>query len=450
MWESLDWVDIDVRVPPRDAALEVDDWGHNPNTHHILADIYRALHGPGILRDGPAVAVPLADVLERIKRGLIIEELVLFKAIRPTPSLIVPVVPPPVVPPPVVPPPRKTWIKIKVVHADGTLVQGLKWELSLPARPRPDRGKTNPISKSRLQSGQASIWFPMKAPAVKPGKRPKRPTTRTNDIEIDVLHEDGTPVVGRKWVLTLPDGTEKTDTLRIGTDSGTDKETNTIKVETDEPGNCSIAFPWSAAPVAHPGKKPPGELPVMPAGRWSARWDSEQQVKLGQRRTMVFSAPDVPRNTPVKFKLRLTTTSLEGEVLSKDIAERSVPCQGTTTTLAWSQWFEPEWVLYTAKIVEGSTKSVFPAVTFTFSVSVSSRAIDSSNDLQYNDTIYAKIHGSTEEEDSLLKNQEYVLLGPWGTYLGKTDSEGCLRVENLPPGGTMVLIDGVVVNPVPL
>ncbi len=171
MWESLELVDIEQRVPPRDAALEVDDWGNDPATHHVLVDIYRTLHGPGVLREEAAVVTPLLEVLERIKRGFITKELILVRQEH-LPQKIN-VVPPPVVPPPVVPPSKKTWIKIKVVLADGTtLVRGRKWELTLPSRPRPERGTANPISRSNLEPGQASIWFPWKARTVQPLARP--------------------------------------------------------------------------------------------------------------------------------------------------------------------------------------------------------------------------------------------------------------------------------------
>ena len=135
----------------------------------------------------PEVAVPLEDVLERIKRGLITGELVLVKVDRPCPSKIgPPVVPPPVPRPPVPPPLSKAWIKIRVIHADGAPVLGREYLLTLPngemktgelktAGPgSKERVGDNTIHLRGIDRGACSIKFPHKAKQVQPGERPPR------------------------------------------------------------------------------------------------------------------------------------------------------------------------------------------------------------------------------------------------------------------------------------
>jgi type VI secretion system secreted protein VgrG len=71
---------------------------------------------------------------------------------------------------------------------------------------------------------------------VKPFKPPteEEANKKTSWVEVEMVDEDGEPVAGEKYEITLPDG-------RVA--KGTTNEKGLARIEGIDPGSCKVSFP---------------------------------------------------------------------------------------------------------------------------------------------------------------------------------------------------------------
>ena len=65
-------------------------------------------------------------------------------------------------------------------------------------------------------------------------KRKRAPAPPTHWIEIELVDEDGDPCPGEKYIVTCPDGSEKTGVLN---------QLGFSRVPLEQPGTCKVSFP---------------------------------------------------------------------------------------------------------------------------------------------------------------------------------------------------------------
>ncbi len=96
-----------------------------------------------------------------------------------------------------------------------------------------DPGSKSPTYKN--QRRQLPSW--KKPTFTKPSHRPKSPTNKDKKswIEIELLDEEGNPVAGERYRVTLPDGSTIAE--------GTTDENGLAKVSNIDPGSCKVTFP---------------------------------------------------------------------------------------------------------------------------------------------------------------------------------------------------------------
>jgi hypothetical protein len=355
---------------PRDAALQVDGWLEQAGHRETLMRIYWALLGPGMEQDLARPAVDLARVADRLRRGFVDLELVLVRVPRPLygPG------PRPIKPPPIKPPPgkvgEKTWIKIRVIH------------------------------------------------------------------------EDGTPVQGRTYVLTLPAGGARTGTLQARWDPQQGREDNTIEARGIDPGVASIAFPWAARP-APPPQKPTS--PELQDEQLTVAWD-QTTVKRGETRRMTLQAPALPDGTEVTLAL-FTETAAGGQRQRRQMAELKLTLQGGRAGHDWDDWFDPRWVTYSVDLRQASGPGEgFPPVSFVFDARHAGGSRRCQAPLVYADALSVQLNQTLRQTRQPLRRCDYLLQSPWGRYAGTTDDEGYVQLQGLPPGGAMIFVNGVAMT----
>jgi type VI secretion system secreted protein VgrG len=96
----------------------------------------------------------------------------------------------------------------------------------------------DPGSKSPTYKNQRAETPPIKALSfTQPSHKPKSPTNKEKKswIEIELVDEDGDPVAGERYRVTLTDGKTLAE--------GSLDEHGRARVENIDPGNCKITFP---------------------------------------------------------------------------------------------------------------------------------------------------------------------------------------------------------------
>jgi hypothetical protein len=93
-----------------------------------------------------------------------------------------------------------------------------------------DPGEVAQLKAEQYQTGQGKYG----STPIPPFKPSQAPPTNTSWIEVELVDEEGQPVPGERYQITLPDG-------RVATGSLNDK--GLARVERIPPGSCSICFP---------------------------------------------------------------------------------------------------------------------------------------------------------------------------------------------------------------
>jgi hypothetical protein len=166
---------------------------------------------------------------------------------------------------------------------------------------------------------------------------------------------------------------------------------------------------------------------MLSAKPWKAMWD-ELVVGWEEGRKMIVLAPGLPTGRPATIQVLMDGTHVVGMlegVSSSD--ELSVP---------WKDWFFEEHAEYAGEMPAGA---VFPEVSFHFVVECGSRRVACRVPCVYADALVAVIK---DEDERVLASREYLLMTHYGCRSGSTDENGLLLEQNLPPGGSRVLLDG--------
>jgi hypothetical protein len=96
------------------------------------------------------------------------------------------------------------------------------------------------IKAGKYGSTPANPFKPPPAPTATPRAATTQADTTQQEerptgwIEVELVGEDGEPIAGEKYRITLPDNT---------VDEGTLDQNGWVRVEGFEPGNCKITFP---------------------------------------------------------------------------------------------------------------------------------------------------------------------------------------------------------------
>jgi hypothetical protein len=106
-----------------------------------------------------------------------------------------------------------------------------------PAKPH-EADKADPTdtseAKARQREAQRGKYGSQKVEPFKPGKNGQDREKKTAWIEIELVGEDGEPIAGEAYRITLADGTVA---------SGSLDEKGLARLEGIEPGTCKITFP---------------------------------------------------------------------------------------------------------------------------------------------------------------------------------------------------------------
>ena len=170
-----------------------------------------------------------------------------------------------------------------------------------------------------------------------------------------------------------------------------------------------------------------------PVPLWVASWEPHDFAGVGMPRKMVVDAPDLPDGVPVTFSLSQKANGLETVVGNPAVAL----LQGGRAGLEFGEWFDKSRVTYQVDLKDGES---FPPVVFRFKASLQGKEVQSAP-LAYSDSIgYQCIYDN--DVSTPVADQRFTVLSPWGTLRGRTDAQGNLRVDGLPPGGAQVVLAG--------
>jgi hypothetical protein len=169
------------------------------------------------------------------------------------------------------------------------------------------------------------------------------------------------------------------------------------------------------------------------AKAWKAAWEDVDEPTGTDEppRKMRLEAPDLPAGQEVVFEV---TQSAGGEPVGAPVTVNAVSKPGLAEAV-FADWFHKDRVAEPVHLEEGGT---FPPVTYELVASASGRRVPAGKALGYNDLMYLKF--MFQDSKDPIADSEYTLHCPWGTLEGKTDGDGCVFVENLPPGGADVIV----------
>jgi type VI secretion system secreted protein VgrG len=120
--------------------------------------------------------------------------------------------------------------------------QGQAVSLVPPMTPKPvdeadkaDPGEMDKIRQQQIQEGTGKYGLVSLAPHKPPAPGESGSEEKTHWIEIELVDEDGNPVPGEEYQITLPDGSTKA--------SGTLDGKGKARAEGVDPGSCKVTFP---------------------------------------------------------------------------------------------------------------------------------------------------------------------------------------------------------------
>jgi hypothetical protein len=183
-----------------------------------------------------------------------------------------------------------------------------------------------------------------------------------------------------------------------------------------------------------------GEISGITQAVWSAAWDRPKEpARWGDQRDMILTAPGLSANTPVVFTVMQkckdkTVKVSEVEAVSTDGSAKA----------AFGDWFHREQVTSFVQLKEDDPDN-FPQVLFRFEVKHGSHHTKSS-ELLYNDHIEAHLFSGSGDERKELSQTLCTVYSPWGQYESRTDDQGFLKIEELPPGGVSLGIGGQIIH----
>lgn len=171
---------------------------------------------------------------------------------------------------------------------------------------------------------------------------------------------------------------------------------------------------------------------------WSAAWDKpEEPARMGDRRDMILTAPGLSADTPVVFTVMQKCKDKTVKVSEVE----AVSTEGSAKA-AFGDWYHHEQVTSFVQCKEDDLEN-FPQVLFRFEVKHGSRQVKSS-ELLYNDRIEAHLFSGSGDKRKELSQTLFTVYSPWGQYESRTDHKGFLKVEELPPGGVRLGINGKI------
>jgi|GEM_PF-2509126 len=175
--------------------------------------------------------------------------------------------------------------------------------------------------------------------------------------------------------------------------------------------------------------------PLANAKRWTAKWESDK-AWMDSKLAMELHAPGLAAGLPIEYTVEAVGFG------------KCPPCeatsQGEKTTLIFSDWDDFPGKVDGGELPDGG---VFPKVEFTFSLTCGGRKIRSSNRVAYKDRLLFQLAAKVDGGDSLLANERYLVVTPWGRRWGTTDEKGIIEEHDLAPGGASVSLRGRTLVP---
>ena len=166
-----------------------------------------------------------------------------------------------------------------------------------------------------------------------------------------------------------------------------------------------------------------------------AYWDTpEKPASMDDRRKMIWDEGELTAGQKVVFKVSQVGYGVIEEVEGK--------AEDGRATGVFSHWYQPKSISGKVALEEGSQ---FPDVKFTFSAVAPDLQKESqeAEPLVYYDSIDTGLEVAGEDQDTIkIANCDCILNSPFGTLACKTDQDGRLKVEKLPPGGVIVTTSG--------
>jgi|GEM_PF-3203032 len=190
-----------------------------------------------------------------------------------------------------------------------------------------------------------------------------------------------------------------------------------------------------------PGKAKEGKVFLVGLIQWTAAWDRpDEPIKMGEERTMILNAPGLSAEQEVIFEV---VQEAEGkkEVVSPPIV---VFAHKGGAKGEFSDWYARDRVTYQVNLREGTQPGIFPPVRFAFVAKAAGRQFLSGT-LAYCGSIETRLIKVEGELEESLPDVEYTLICPWGRRIGRSDANGIVKVDALPPGGTTIVIGGEVI-----
>jgi hypothetical protein len=170
-----------------------------------------------------------------------------------------------------------------------------------------------------------------------------------------------------------------------------------------------------------------GVVPVILPG--AAQWD-RPKVSDGETARMLLTAPDLGAGQPVVF-----------EVIQESygkIGEKAAVAGAGQASAEWNDWFHPKRVNYQVALKPGVP---FPPVNFSFNAIVGGRVTPAAVPLVYEDFLKLQVTYEIDGQTKIVADaRDYAICSPWGTRTGKTDKNGWISEEKLPPGGASVIL----------
>ena len=174
--------------------------------------------------------------------------------------------------------------------------------------------------------------------------------------------------------------------------------------------------------------------PMLSAKQWSAEWANAQtDAGVGTIRAMRLIAPGLPAGEPVEYAISQVVDGLEVPVETLVTASA-----GDSAEASFQKWYDSHRQDRVTRRVQLKQGDAFPLVTFKF-VARSGGREQTSALLAYRDLTWLRFVYH-EPAATPIADVEFVAYSPWGEIRGRTDSDGSVRLEQLPPGGVRVIL----------